>query len=155
MKSFIFLIIPFILSSCQKEETTIYLAYLKNTTNHLIKIQPYTSGYIVTENIINLSPGEKLEIANGNARGLQNNAGFSSKYFSTADSIVVTYDDLYSISHYIITPSSLNSKYYLYPSNRNLAQKQSYTYMSENLSSHSRRNTYNYEFIEQDFLDTQ
>ena len=155
MKPSLILITAFFLVSCQKEYSTTYSAYLKNATNHQIKIQPYTNGNVVTENIINLGPNQQIQIAYGNDRGLENNAGFSSKYFSNADSIIVTFDDLYSISHYIVTPASLNSKYYLYTSIRNLAQKQSYTYTIEDLSSHSRQNTYNYEFVEQYYLDTQ
>ena len=79
MKNNCLCIFLFLFSGCQKEDSTIYLAYLKNTTSHQIKIQPYTAGYIVQQNIINLPPGEKFEFAYGHARGLQNDGGFSSK----------------------------------------------------------------------------
>ena len=154
-KSYLFLMLTMFLASCIKEDSTNYYGYLKNTTNHQIKITPYFSGALIQANIVTLSPNERKEIAYGSVRGLQNGGGFTSKYFSGSDSIIVTFDDLYPISHYLITPISLRPKYYLHSSTRNIGNIDSYQVQVKNLSAHIRENIFSFEFVEQDYLDAQ
>lgn len=81
------------------------------------------------------------------------NAGFNSKYLNGSDSIIVLFDNLYSITHYINTPLLTARKYYLYASHRNLNNKDSYVYTYRDISKQKRETTYTYEFTEQDYLD--
>lgn len=148
-----FLIITVLLISCRKEESTNYLANLKNNTNHLIIIKPYSNGQIVNANVINLSSFQEFQIAKGFDRGLNGNTGFRSKYFANCDSIRIIYDNLYTITHYINTPLLLNNKYCLYSSNRNIFNAVNYAFSQKQLSKYQLENTYNFEFKEQDYLD--
>jgi|CXWL01.1.fsa_nt_gi hypothetical protein len=139
--------------SCTKEAITIYYAYIKNKTTHQIQIKPYSSGGIVTANIISLSPDQEIKISDdGFVRGIALNSGFGSKYFAGVDSLVVVFDNLYSITHYSNTPVSLAPKYYFFSSNRNIGNKYSYVLIGED-SKHKRINSYYYDFTEQDYLD--
>lgn len=146
-------VIAFIFSSCTKESITIYYAYLKNKSTHQIQIKPYSLGTVVTANIITLTPDQEIKIADGTDRGIQINGGFSSPNFSNADSLVVIFDGLYSITHYFKNPVSTALKYYLNTSTRNLGNKNSYVLVGEDLSKHRRKNSYYYDFTEQDYLD--
>ena len=138
---------------CRKEESTNYKTNLKNISTHNIIIRPFSNGQIVSNNIITLTPNMSIEIANGSDRGLNGNSGFSSKYFENVDSMRVTFDNMYTITHYGKTPVSLNNKYYLYTSNRNILNYLSYSFDSKILAKTQWENTYNFEFIEQDYLD--
>ena len=124
--SLFFFIIIF--SSCKKEGTTNHIAYLKNKTNHIIEIRPFYAGLVQTENIIRLLENETKEIANGNDRGIASaEAGFTPKYFAGADSMIVVFDNLYSITHYTNTPLALAPKHYVFTSLRNIGNLKSYT----------------------------
>ena len=139
--------------SCTKEESTNYNTNLKNISTHNIIIRPFANGQIVSSNIITLTPNMSIEIANGSLRGLNGNSGFSSKYFENVDSMRVTFDNMYTITHYGKTPVNFNNKYYLYTSNRNILNYLSYKFDSKILAKTQWQNTYNFEFIEQDYLD--
>ena len=139
--------------SCRKEQSTNYLANLKNNSTHNIVIRPFANGQVVTNNIITLAQMTNIQIANGSDRGLNGNSGFSSKYFENVDSMRVTFDNMYTITHYGKTPVSFNNKYYLYTSTRNILNYLSYKFDSKILAKTQWENTYNLEFIEQDYLD--
>lgn len=138
---------------CTKEKITIYKAFLKNTTNHEIKIIPYFSGITYSNKNVILHPGDSVKIGDGFDRGLVNHGGFSSEYLSGSDSLVVSFDNLYTITHYFTTPSTLSNKHYLYSSGRNLGNYLNWEYSYSDLSKNKREAIYLYKFIEQDFLD--
>ena len=154
MKKIAILIYFFGLISCIKEKTTSFTATLRNTTSHQIIIKPYSFGNIVSNNIISLLPNTEFQLAKGFDRGINGNAGFSSMYFENADSLKVTFDNLYSITHYFKTPATYNNKYYSYSSLRNLGNYLSFNFNSIDISSYKRENTYTYTFVEQDYLDS-
>ena len=138
---------------CIKEDITIYYAYVKNKSTHQIQINPYSSGTVVSANVISLIPNQEIKISDdGFVRGIAPNSGFGSKYFAGVDSLVVVFDNLYPITHYANTPVSLASKYYLFTSTRNIGNKYSYILIGED-SKHQRKNSYYYDFTEQDYLD--
>lgn len=153
MKYTLLAVCVFLFTGCTKEEMTLYYAYLKNSTSHKIEVKPYFGGVVASDKAIVLLANETKEIANGFDRGIVGNAGFNSRNLSGSDSLVVVFDNLYSITHYLNTPTSLAQKHYLFSSNRNLYNKNNYTYSYQDLSKHKRQNTYNYSFIEQDYLD--
>ena len=143
-----------LLVGCFKEQSTNYYAYSKNSTNHTLVIITYLKGQIISSSIINLLPLMSFQVAKGTFRGLVWNGGFSSKYYDAMDSIRVTFDNVYTITHYNFNnPSPLNSKYYLNTSLRNIINFRSYTFESKSLSKNQLENNYNFEFIEQDYLD--
>src|SRR6188768_2813313 len=151
MKYLIIAISILFLTGCIKEEITLYYAHAKNLTSHKIEIKPYFSGSVPASKIIVLMANETKEIANGFDRGIAGNVGFNSNYLSGSDSIIIMFDNLYSITHYFTQPNSFASKYYLYTSNRNICNKDNYIYTYEDLSKHKRENQYVYEFTEQDY----
>lgn len=144
----------FILIGCTKEQITTYTAYLSNKSNHSIVIRPYFNGIVPTEKIISLALNDSFQIANGSDRGIVNNAGFNSNFLSGSDSIVVTFDNQYKITHYFNQPVNLASKYYLINSNRNLYNKDNYLYTYQDASKNRRESNYLYKFIQQDYLDS-
>lgn len=152
MKKYIYSILLILGISCSKEEMTVYKGYIKNTTAHEIKILPYFNGTIRNTKVITLMDGDSIQIASGYDRGIVNHGGFNSEYLD-GDSIVVVFDNQYSISHYVITPSSLNSKHYLYSSLRNLGNYLGWDYSADDVSRLRREALYIYKFIEQDYLD--
>lgn len=153
MKYFFLVACVYFLNGCTKEEMTLYYAYLKNTTSHKIEIKPYFGGVASSDKTISLLANETKQIASGFDRGIVGNAGFNSQNLSGSDSLVVVFDNSYSITHYLNTPTSLSPKYYLFSSNRNLYNKNNYAYSYQDLSKHKRENNYNYNFVEQDYLD--
>ena len=154
MKLHFFIALTIILGSCSKEESTISYAYLINGSTHKVVIKPYFSGVVPPDKTIILLSGQTKEIATASfARGI-GNMGFNSSYFGGLnDSIIVTFDDLYSITHYFNPPATLSNKYYLPSSLRNIANPKSYNLQSRDVSKYQRENKYYYTFIEQDYLD--
>jgi hypothetical protein len=142
--------------SCTKDYNSQYTATFINTTTHSIKILFYKNGVVNTNDTIALFPNQQFEFANGSQRGNITVPGFSSKYFGGSnDSNVVIFDNLFRIVHYANTPTNLAFKYYLATSNRNIANPNSYRFVSIPISNNSHKNEHFYEFIEQDYLDAQ
>jgi hypothetical protein len=153
MKYFAIFLMSSTMISCTKEDSTLYYASLENTTTHKVEVRPYFAGSIVQSKIVVLPPGSKKEIANGFERGISK-GGFISSYFAGSDSLIVVFDDIYSISHYGATPQSLASKYYLFSNGRNISNWRSYELSQRDLSKHQRENVHLFKFIEQDYLDS-
>lgn len=147
------LFLLFLICSCIKERVTLYKAVLVNNTSHKIVIKPFFGGVNPSEKTITLLSNQNFEIASGSDRGF-GNQGFSSSYFGGPnDSVFVTFDDLYSITHYFNTPSSLATKHYLSSSIRNIGNPSSYSLQTNQLSKYQQENFFTYTFTEQDYLD--
>lgn len=144
----------FIALGCVKESSTSYTVKLLNSTIHRIEVIPYQNGSIGSSGSIILMADTEFTIANGSRRGIENQGGFDSKYFSSADSVKVIFDDSFTIIHYFSDlPSSPAERYYDYKSNRNLLNLYSYGYSFEDKSKYSRLAFYTYTFTEKDYLD--
>jgi hypothetical protein len=151
----IYLVMLFVIfTGCTKEQITSYSAYLSNNTTHNIVIRPYFKGIVPNNKIVSIAANDSFQIANGTDRGIVNNAGFNSDYLSGSDSITVTFDNLYKITHYFTQPDFLAPKYYLVTSNRNIYNKDNYSYTYKDPTKNRRESSYLYKFVEQDFLDT-
>ena len=139
--------------SCIKEESTLYIATLTNTTTHSITILCYKNGVVYPNDTIKLMQNQSLEIANGFFRGRSSSPGFISGYFGGPDDpIVVIYDDTYRMYHYANTPTQLAPKYYLNTSLRNIGNPNSYRFeLTEEKNGNV--NKHFYDFTEQDYLD--
>ena len=142
-----------LIAGCTKESITLYKAYIKNETNHQIKVTPYFGGSVYNDKIIILNAGDSVIIADGYDRGIVNHGGFTPKYFAGCDSLSVIFDNLYPVSHYVITPVSLYPRHYLYASLRNVANYLGWDYNANDISQHKREAFYLYRFVEQDYLD--
>lgn len=157
MKFIKYCVCLFVLSSCNLEErgSTHYIALLKNSTQHSIKILSYTSGVVLPKDTIKLVNGQELEIANGYDQGIGTSPGFYTQYFvgEPKDSVLVVFDNTYSIVHYRQAPEFKSNKYYLQISNRNLMNLDSYSFTSTRITKRSQENVHIYTFTEQDYLD--
>jgi hypothetical protein len=153
MKYFLFAICILMLNGCSKEEHTLYIAFLINSTAHNIEIHPYFAGIVPADKIITLNGGGNKEIANGMYRGTGKDPVFLSEYMTGADSLVVIFDQLYSITHYGNPPLILNTKHYFFSSPRNIGNVKNYQIESRKLGKHSIENKFTFIFIEQDYLD--
>jgi hypothetical protein len=143
---------------CRKENlgSTTTSSYFKNNSNHKVKITFYYTGVTYPDSILLLNSGDSLKFGYDVAEGLLNQSrGLASKYLSqnANDSIVVTFDNLYSITHYVNTPGSLNTKHYLFASLRNLANVFNWKYTFKDVSKYHRESYLFYYFTEQDYLD--
>lgn len=143
----------FLICSCIKERVTVYKATLVNNSSHKIVVYPFFSGVNPSEKTITLLTNQNFEIAYGSVQGL-GTQGFSSTYFGGPnDSVIVTFDDLYSITHYFNTPSVLAARHYLFSNTRNIGNPASYDLQTNRLSKYQQENIFTYTFTEQDYLD--
>ena len=153
MKYYIGLITAFLFAGCIKEGSTSYRAVMINPTMHTIEFRPYYGGVVPPANVFKIGANDTLEIALGSFRGIVGQGGFISKYFAGTDSVLVVYDNLYSIVHYVYTPVALNPRHYLYSSLRNIGNLKSYEYTFKDHYKGFRSSNYKYIFTEQDYLD--
>jgi hypothetical protein len=116
-------------------------------------LEPYFNGVIQSSLNKTLNFQNEFIIANGFYRGIVGHVGFSSALLLNADSIIVVFDDIYRITHYVLTPIQKSNKFYLYTDKRNLFNYISYQYSYTDLKKYKRSSLYNYEFTEQDYLD--
>jgi hypothetical protein len=144
-----------VLTGCTREQMTVYHAKITNKTSHSIVIKPYFQGVVPNERTINLGANQSFEIAAGSDRGIVSNAGFDSYYLSGSDSVAVVFDGSYRMVHYFLQPASLSPRHYLLTSNRNLYNKDNYSYTFTDVSKNRRESWYEYNITEQDYLDTQ
>jgi hypothetical protein len=143
------------LAGCTKDKSTNYYSYFENKTNHKILVTPYILGIIYPQNVTRLNPGEKVLRTRGTVNGLTQITPIS-EYIGNGnekDSIMVTFDDSISITHYITPPVTFARKYYLYSSNRNLWNRNNLNINVATLSKYKWQVEALYQFVEQDYLD--
>jgi hypothetical protein len=153
-----------LLAACSKDDggsgnangTTTYTADLLNTTTVAIEVKSYKGGAVAASDRLQLvaSTG-RIEIANASRPGISPaGTGFTAALFQNADSVIVTFNNANSITHYARTTINLARKYYLPSSNRNLFNVASYR---ENITdaTGTRSMSYLYFFAPQDYADAQ
>jgi hypothetical protein len=148
-------LLTIVLIGCTKEQITVYNAKIINKTSHSIVIKPYFQGAVPNEKTVHLEANQSFEIATGTDRGIVPDGGFDSYYLSGSDSIAVVFDGSYRMVHYFLQPAILAPRHYLITSNRNLYNKDNYTYTFTDVSKNRWENRYEYNITEQDYLDTQ
>lgn len=141
------------LFSCNKEKTTYASGFWVNSTSHYIEVRPVSKGLVVSQNILRLMPGQKLQVGGASFRGILDHQLFDNEYFSDADSVLVIYDSTFVVSHYFVTPSSVRPKHHLRLSSRNIINQANYDFKYEDDSKHKRQTFSTYTFTEQDYLD--
>lgn len=116
-------------AGCLAEPYTRYRATLYNPTSHSIKVLFYKNGIVNSTDTIVLEPNANFQIASGTRRGKSTGRGFSSRYAgSPNDSVIVKFDNTYTMSHYANTPTSLAQHHYLFDYQRNILNPYSYEF---------------------------
>lgn len=140
-------------SGCIVEDDTHYKAFLKNESDHELIYLFYKNGFLSKDDTILLTAYQSILIGEGVRRGINNRGGFSSKYFSESgeDSGIVMYDGLYSVVHYVFTPTIPALKYIPLTSKRNIFNRDAYNYEFEDINKHTRNQTYIFTFTEADY----
>jgi hypothetical protein len=125
----------------------------KNESTHTIEIKSYAAGIVQPHHSVQLNPGQEIIIADYMRVGKYSSGlGFSSDYIQGSDSLIVTFDGLYKMSHYIITPVNTAIHFYTNTSRRHLGNNLSYT-ATETQNDNTTNLVFQYRFIEQDYLD--
>ena len=128
-------------------------AFWVNKSSHKVHISPYAYGSVRGQFEVILNPGEKVQIAEDFVLGKNSvGAGFYSDYLPS-DSIIVTFDDTYNISHYFSPVQNTSPKYYAYNSTRNLGNILSYEGRIVRETDIYIELEYEYNFTDQDYLD--
>ena len=154
MKYLFYCTIIFLCCSCTKDYNSQYTAVIINNTTHSIKILFFKNGVVSSDDTVRISQNQQFEIASGTQRGNIKAPGFTSKYFGgNNDSVIVLFDNLYKISHYVNAPIQKAPKHYLYSSPRNIQNVLSYRFVTTSTSKNSIQNDHYYDFKEQDYLD--
>jgi hypothetical protein len=144
----LFFVIVF-LSSCYKEDTTHSEGFVTNSSGHQIRIIGFTHGLTLRGDTLDLNIGEKKKLGSNTQRG-KNAIGFGSNYFSTVDSVIVTFDNQYQVVHYVNAMTILSPRGYLFSSDRNFLNPKSY-YREFTEKKHTTYNIYTYNFTAADY----
>ncbi len=148
IKAWLFSFIMIMFGSCIKEKTTHYKAYLKNPTNHRIVIKGYKGGVPVPNEVIELGGSEEIKYADGWLRG-EEMPMFFADYFKNVDSVVVTFDNQYNVTHYTINPALQSPKSYSPTNPRNILNYKNFvvSYVTDGLT----YKIFTYTFTEADY----
>src|SRR5690606_25399382 len=138
-----------LLKSCRKEENTNYKAMLINKSSVQILLVSYIDGRDVDR--ITINDGSSVIIGEGTDRGFVNHAGFDSKYLSGVDSVIIIFNDSFSVSHYNNNPIAFSFKYYLQENSRNIFNYLNYNYYHQDKSRGWRNAYYRFTFTEEDY----
>jgi hypothetical protein len=154
MTRLLLLVIVCVLSGCTKEDTTLSYAKLYNNSGVKIEVTLFSSGMPLNEYLVRLAPNDSIEVSTNEymGKGKSNDPGFNNAYFSISDSVIVTFNDSFTITHYRDTPLVTAAKYYLPSHSRCLLNIKNWAHSSEE-TKHVATSRYQYAFTEQDYLD--
>jgi len=145
----LFLLASFLmLSGCVKDKSTNYKATWENPTPHYISIKGYTNGLVLPGDAVELGTGEETLVGAGSFKG--KTEGFLLDHFVSVDSVIVQFDNQYTVVHYVLAiPVAPALKSYPKSSGRNLMNFTSYLLTKE--PSRGYDNIYSYVFTESEF----
>ena len=137
---------------CVKDKMTAYKATLHNNSGVKILILPFKGGSVSSSDTIRLDNGANIEIASGSEWGEIKVPFFYSEYLAVDrnDSIKIVFNDTFSVVHFVDTPSNLPNKYHLFNSNRNIINRDSYSF-SHNKTKKGYLNEHTYIFTTDDY----
>lgn len=148
------IIIFFVISGCTsiKDETTTLKSYITNSTlSAKITILFYKTGFVSSKDTLKILPGETIQFGDGWEFGDIKVPMFESEHLGgPEDSVVVIFNDSFSVTHYANTPTDLSSKYYLFESLRNINNPLSYEFETVRIKK-ERINYHYYTFTESDY----
>ena len=131
---------------------TVSNSYFVNNTNHYIKVQAFENDIITYASSFSLNNDTTLLVFQTINGGISDGVSFG--YINQPlDSIVVTFDSLYSTTHYSWRLTGPNQKCYLFNSKRNIFNDSSYVVTLVNDSKYRHERNFVYTFTEQDYLD--
>lgn len=145
-------VFAFLFASCIKESNTSSDTFFINETSHDISVLPYRNGIIDSNQTFNLAPHETNKVISLGARGLTPGMSFGEPN-QFQDSFVVVFDNTYKIAHYKPAPIGNRVKRYLFSSDRNIFNRDSYKRDLITDKKHFREWDFEYTFTEQDYLD--
>lgn len=151
---FLLLISICVISGCVKEDTTFSYATIYNHSGVSVNVTLFSSGMPLNDYLIRLAPGDSIEVSTNKymGKGKSNDPGFNNAYFSISDSVIVTFNDSFTIMHYRDTPLVTAAEYYLPSHSRCLLNIKNWVHSSEE-TKHVATSRYQYTFTEQDYLD--
>lgn len=141
-----------ILPGCIKEEVGHTQTFIKNITNHTIKLLPFSGGAIdggMTRVIPALS---NIEVFSANVRGKTLDPSFGT-LLNPYDSVLVVYDDTVKIPHIKFNLVYTGTHRVLHSSNRSISNEANYDKQITKETKYSLRGSFTFTFIEQDYLD--
>lgn len=110
-----------ILSGCTKEKMTTLVGILYNKSGKKVEFKPYRAGVLVTEQSFILNLNDSMIIGYSSHLGDFKDYGFDSEYVNNSiDSIVIAFEDGYSITHYKTLMTEPSEKYFLPEYSRNI-----------------------------------
>lgn len=146
------IIFIFLFASCSKEKATISETIFRNKTGHEIEVTIYEDdGAPDTVNSFSLSASDVKKALSIRGGGIGEGVTFGQ--LIGGDSIVVTFDGMYSIVHYRPSPVGSNPKNYPFESNRNIFNRNSYEQKLKTNRKLLREWDFIYTFTEQDYMD--
>lgn len=141
-----------ILSSCNKDRITISSSLVVNQSGHAITVNAYREGVIQPQLSATLNTGETREIYRDLEKGSSQGAGYP-VFAPFADSIVVTFDNTYSIAHYKISPIGNRPKFYPFTSARNLYNGLAWSKTQSQDENDRKKFEFRFTFTETDYND--
>mgnify|MGYP003617035450 CR=1 FL=1 len=153
MKKYLNLFIFLLFTSCIRDGNTSNNVNIENNTNHIIKLIPYKNGVVDSLKIKAIPNYSSIQIERNNQRGKTEVPVVFWDYFKNLDSIVIIWDNTYSVTHMLSDTFFSAKKYIQFDEIRNIGLNSSYTNTSSNESKIGITWHVNYTFTEQDYLD--
>lgn len=138
-----------LLSSCTKDKVTTIVAKLHNKSGVKINFTPYKGGVVVSDKSFTLNDNDSFQIAFESEMGDIKMWGFSSEYISGMDSIIITFDSIYKISHYSNETTATSLKHYQPSNPRNIFVGSNYEFVMKREGEMT--NLHYYTFTESDY----
>lgn len=151
MKYILILFIGLFFGSCVKDGKTTSQVILSNPTTHNISLYPYQNGFIDSPNIKTIIQGEEVIIEDNFQKGKTNSPLVFWDYFKPYDSLVVIWDGVYPITHFLSDTFLSSNKFIQFGASRNIGYDASYVVSSNNETKISIEWITKYVFSEQDF----
>ncbi len=148
------LLILITLSSCIKDYSSTTSSVIKNTTGHLIKIEPFINGNLENNSVIIISQcSEKKVIENAMIRGKATGDCFG-RLMQPYDSIIISFDGLKKSTHLKFSSSITDSfNYVLFSNNRSFTNNVNWNKLTLGETKHTLNTLFEYSFSEQDYLN--
>lgn len=156
IKAIYFFGFALLLSGClvkdKHDGKTISYASLVNRSGVPVRIEVFSSVDSLNGYSISLMPSDSVQISQNIYMGLgkMNSPGFNNMYFAYADSMIITFDDSFVVTHYRDRPLAFSDKHYLLQDTRNLINianwQQAFDESKWQLTVY-----YSYTFAEQDY----
>lgn len=153
MKKWVIFFISLVNIGCIKDKRSITDVIISNATIHKVTLVPYLNGFVDSSKYKILQAKSSISIENNFQKGKTKIPVVFWDYFKNLDSLVVIWDDIYSMTHMLSdTFTSSNNHLQGYES-RNIGLSTSYVNSVKTESKHSIEWAVINTLAEQDYLD--